>query len=734
VRREMSQEVGSAPAVTWRRGHDGRALVVIGVCFCLAGALLIIDASTPLGVNVPAFNVILVLAAIWMPWRSAAVVLAIVATLLTIIGYFISGVPDAWVTSHAPVVNRCIAIVVVWVAAVLVMLQKATRQRLTELQDRFRETFEQTPVGIAHVGQDGALLLSNHCLAEMLGYSDSAALASKRLQELVHPDDLPAHRDYVDRLVSGELRTYTLETRFLRKDGSIVWINETVSRVRDNSNSQAAYFLYVMQDISERKRTEQYLTKLTAALASTNDAVAILETASGGDGLMIEYVNTAFSRMFGYESTDVIGKSPEMLSDRKSEGSLVLKLSDELHAQESYRQELVNRRSDGYEFIAEWHVTRVRDDSGATNHWVAVIRDMTDKHRYERALQESEKSARRQFAELETLYHTAPVGLAMFSPDLRFIRVNESLAEMNGIPAGQHIGRTPRQIVPALADKVQPLLRQVLETGKPLLCVEIEGETAKAPRVSQIWRAHFYPVLFEGSIEGVGAVVEEITEQKRAEQHLKFVMHELNHRVKNSLAVVQSMASQTVRASTSLAEFEEALIGRIRALADTHTLLAESNWRSADMREVVREAVRPYRHAGGENVEIAGPELALTPSASLALSMVLHELTTNAVRYGALSVPGGRVTIRWEIAAEEGGSELLLRWVEFGGPKVVKPARAGFGSQLIEFTIRHEFGGMAVIDFPEAGVICEISIPWSKVAFEIEAGVTRSSGPPFPDH
>ena len=715
-----------APDAIRGQGRDGRGLLLIGVCLGLAVALLIIDAATPLGVNAPAFNVILVLAAIWMPWRSAVVALAILATLLTIIGYFISSVPDAWVAGHAPIVNRCIAIVVVWVAAALVMLQKATRQRLAEVQHRFRETFEQTPVGIAHVGQDGTLLLSNHCLAEILGYSDSADLGCKRLQELAHPEDLPGHRDYVDQLIGGALRTYTLETRFFRKDGSIVWINETVSRVRENSIRRAAYLLYVMQDISERKRTEQHLTKLTAALESANDAIAIFETGSGGAGPMIEYVNAAFSRMFGYKLADLIGKSPDMLRDRGSEGSPVLRLSDELYGHESYRQELRNRRGDGHEFIAEWHVTRVCDNSGETDHWIAVIRDMTEKQSYERALKESERRARGQLAELETLYHTAPIGLAMFSTDLRFVRVNERLAEMNGIPAEQHMGRTPRQVVPGLTDEAQSLLRQVLETGKPTACVEVEGETRKPPGVRRTWREQFYPVFFEGTIEGVGAVIEDITEQKRGEQHIELVMHELNHRVKNSLAVVQSMVSQTVRASTSPADFEESLIGRIRALADTHTLLTESNWRSADMRQVVREAVRPYRRTGGENVEIVGPELALTPSASLAFSMVLHELTTNAVKFGALSAPGGRVTIRWQLAGEEGRSELLLRWVEVGGPKVVKPARAGFGSQLIDFTIRHEFGGTATIDFPETGVICEISIPWSSVALATEADVARS--------
>jgi PAS domain S-box-containing protein len=720
VGREISREGSALDAIRGRRG-DGRSFLLIGICICIAVVLFVIEAATPLGVNSPAFGVILVLVAIWMPWRSAAVVLAAVATLSTIIGYFVSPVPDTWMAGHVAVLNRCITMVVVWVAAAIITLQKATRQRLEEMQDRFRETFEQTAVGIAHVGQDGRLLLANHCLAEILGYSDGAELVTKRLQDLAHPDDVTAHRNHVDRLISGGLKSYTLETRFFRKDGPVVWINETVTRARGHSNGQDAYLICVMQDISERKLTERHLTKLTAALESANDAIAIFEAGSGGAGPMIEYVNAAFSRLFGYESAEVIGNSPDMLRDRGGEGSL--RLSDELPGHDGYRQEVINRRRDGHEFVAEWHVTRVRDETGETDHWIAVIRDMTEKQSYERALKESERRARGQLAELETLYHTAPVGLAMFSTDFRFVRVNECLAEMNGVPVEQHIGRTPWQVVPGLTDEAESLLRQVLDTGKPTACVEVEGETSKAPGVRRTWREQFYPVFFDETIEGIGAVIEDITEQKRGEQHLERVMHELNHRVKNSLTVVQSMVSQTVRASTSLAEFEESLIGRIRALADTHTLLTESSWRFADMRQIVREAVRPYSRPGGENVEIVGPELALTPSASLAFSMVLHELTTNAAKFGALSAPGGKVTIGWRLVGEDARSELLLRWVEVGGPKVVKPARAGFGSQLIDFTIRHEFGGTVTIDLRETGVICEISIPWSKVAIATDAGV-----------
>ena len=278
-----------------------------------------------------------------------------------------------------------------------------------------------------------------------------------------------------------------------------------------------------------------------------------------------------------------------------------------------------------------------------------------------------------------------------------------------------------RQIVPALADQLEPLIRKVLETGEAVLDVEIEGETPMAPGVVRTWREHFYPVFLDNSIEAVGAVVEEITEQKRGERHLRLVMHELNHRVKNSLAVVQSIASQTVRSSSSLAEFEQALIGRIRALANTHTLLTESNWRSAKLSDIVREAVRPYRLGGTDTVVIDGPELFLTPSASLAFSMVLHELTTNAWKHGALSRPDGTVTIDWRLTEELRGNRLILRWIETGGPQVEGPARPGFGGQFIEFTISHEFGGTASTDYADNGVVCEIAIPWEKVALDVQA-------------
>ena len=146
-------------------------------------------------------------------------------------GHFLSPEPNEWVTGHADIMNRLIAVTVSWISAALIMLQKATQHRLMEMQTRFRETFEQTAVGIAHVARDGSLLMSNHCFHEILGYPSANDLASKRLHDLVHPDDLRAYKNYIEQVMRGESRTRSIETRFFRMDGSIVWIDQTVSRV-----------------------------------------------------------------------------------------------------------------------------------------------------------------------------------------------------------------------------------------------------------------------------------------------------------------------------------------------------------------------------------------------------------------------------------------------------------------------------------------------------------------------
>lgn len=196
----------------------------------------------------------------------------------------------------------------------------------------------------------------------------------------------------------------------------------------------------------------------------------------------------------------------------------------------------------------------------------------------------------------------------------------------------------------------------------------------------------------------------DITERKRAEERLKLLAAEVDHRAKNMLAVVQAMLRLT-RAETVPA-FIEAFEGRLQALSGAHMLLSESKWEGAELGRLAAQELAPYR-SGDARVEIDGPLVLLEPTAAQAVAMALHELATNAAKYGALSAPGGRVELTWSL----GATELALRWCERGGPPVRAPTRRGLGTTVIERSIRDQLGGEARLDWRAEGLACEMTIP-----------------------
>jgi two-component sensor histidine kinase len=192
-------------------------------------------------------------------------------------------------------------------------------------------------------------------------------------------------------------------------------------------------------------------------------------------------------------------------------------------------------------------------------------------------------------------------------------------------------------------------------------------------------------------------------EQARAEQHQLLLINELNHRVKNTLASVQGIAFQTLRGEVSLVEARARFEARLMALSGAHNLLTEENWGGASLDRVVSDSIE---HLTGEagRFDVEGEPLRLVPRAALALAMALHELGTNAVKYGALSAEGGRVSIDWT----QTGDRLHLIWRECGGPPVEPPSRRGFGSRLIERGLAADLGGTAALRFDPAGLRCDI--------------------------
>jgi two-component sensor histidine kinase len=202
----------------------------------------------------------------------------------------------------------------------------------------------------------------------------------------------------------------------------------------------------------------------------------------------------------------------------------------------------------------------------------------------------------------------------------------------------------------------------------------------------------------------------DITERKRAEEARKILNAELDHRVKNALATVTAVISHTQQGSRSVADFAAALEGRIRSMAATHELLSSRHWQELSLIELIRRELAPY--AASKNTEISGPTVLLKPEAGQALAMVLHELATNAAKYGALSTNKGRVLIRWDRPLNGRPlSSLVLEWREIGGPRVDAPGKSSYGASTIHDLIPYEFGGTVDLVFAPEGVRCRLELP-----------------------
>jgi two-component sensor histidine kinase len=214
---------------------------------------------------------------------------------------------------------------------------------------------------------------------------------------------------------------------------------------------------------------------------------------------------------------------------------------------------------------------------------------------------------------------------------------------------------------------------------------------------------------------GLSVYFRDVNDRKEAEQRQRLLLDELNHRVKNTLTTVQSIAMQTSRGSGSPQAFFAAFKARLLALARTHDVLTLRAWQGASLGDIAREALGPFiaGEGGGPRIALDGPEVTLAPNVAVTLSMAFHELATNAAKYGALSVPSGTIALRWRVVDGDGGAQVEIDWRESGGPPVQRPARRGFGSRLLERGLATEFEGEVTLEFPRDGARCRIRLPLS---------------------
>lgn len=312
----------------------------------------------------------------------------------------------------------------------------------------------------------------------------------------------------------------------------------------------------------------------------------------------------------------------------------------------------------------------------------------------------------------EALISNTPDLIYAFDLDYRFTYANPALLEMWNRTLENSVGRTLREVgyEDWHAEMHEREIDTVAATGQAIRGEVGFHHAALGPR---IYDYIFSPVMNEaGEVQWISGHTRDITELKKTQEHLELVLHELNHRVKNTLATIQSLAMQTFRNATdrdaALADFEARLLG----LSNAHNALTRTHWESADLRTIATQALAPFhvegRHA--ERVRIAGDSIKLRPQAVLAIAMCLHELASNAVKYGALSTSLGHVDLGWEVA----GNRLVLTWRETGGPPVAAPTRSGFGSRLIRQGVARELDGTVELEFREDGVVCTVACPLSE--------------------
>ena len=314
-------------------------------------------------------------------------------------------------------------------------------------------------------------------------------------------------------------------------------------------------------------------------------------------------------------------------------------------------------------------------------------------------------------AEFSALREHAPIGIATFDREGNYLRVNKWLADLNGLPAEEHLGRSVAEIVPKMSQVAESSIGQVIATGEPIRGERVMGFVNERSERSRVLEVEWYPTFRGDEVETITVLVSDATEAERHELFAKHMIRELQHRVKNSLANVMALVEQALRSNRSKEDVLHVLRERITALAKIHGKLSERNWESIDLTVLVNQEFGHKDRQG--QLDIEGPSLEFGPQSSLAMSMALHELAANARRFGALSCPAGRLSIHWNISGTGDDAYLFLRWRETGCSVLEDRGSPGFGSRLIATSVRNALRGELTEHWLDDGLCVEMQLPVS---------------------
>ncbi|MCL4765127.1 MAG: PAS domain S-box protein [Hyphomicrobiaceae bacterium] len=716
-------------------------------------------------------------------------------------------------------------------------------------EERYRTLVEAANDIIYTMDLDGRFLTCNAAAYKTLGYRGDE-LVGRPLSSLI----ATGKQRPLDELLpsAGGQRRTRVEIEVTARSGrTLIWdVNSRLLRDRDG---RPVSVLSIARDITGRKRAEEQLR--------ANEERLRLALAGIGAGVW-EYDFTTRSSTWSPEMMELYGVAGRTKPPSRAELLGLIHPEDRERIRTGAQQQVMRGGPFTAEFRVQrpdgrlaWISSRGAVELGAGGRAVrarGIDQDVTAARTAQVQREQLLRTTAEQLNEVQSLYNSAPIGLALVDPDFRFQRVNQVLAEMTGHSVEEHLGKLTSELVPDFMPVVEPLLRQVVETGEPVTDVEIAGETSAKPGVLRSWVQQFYPLKSpDGTVIGIGIICEEVTErrraqleqahlaaivessadaimslsmdarlrswnpsaermfgysaaeitgkpasllvppgssepteiiakpggpavprgpgettlaffdraaagesltgealrrrkdgtdvpvsisaspmrdskgrtvavsvifrdiseQKRREEHTRFIMRELSHRSKNLLAVIQAMARQTVRTSRDLDDFQERFTARVKGLSQSHDLLVKRNWRGVPVADLVRAHLTAFVDRAEHRLDLSGPSLSLKPEAAQNIGLALHELATNASKHGALSSPTGRIAIWWGTEERDGERRFRMSWRESGGPQVEAPRQRGFGHTVVEAMVGRALEGEARLEWLPEGLAWHLDVP-----------------------
>jgi PAS domain S-box-containing protein len=554
---------------------------------------------------------------------------------------------------------------------------------------------------------NGLMIFANPACLRIMGKTEAEVIGAS-ITELTPRSDEAAKIADADKavLLSGEIVTAEEEYTI---DGNTALFLSTKAPLRD-AHGQTHGLVGISIDITERKLAEKNLHQSEQRFKAAVKAI---------HGVL--WTNTPAGEMAGEQEAwgALTGQTPEEYSGygwakavhEDDAQPTIDEWQEAVEEKRPFRFEHRVMRHDGEWRLFSIHAIPVLDSDGIILEWVGVHLDITD----ERELQLQLARTAEQLSLALDAGHIGTWEIDLLTGANVWDDRLFGLWGMTG-PIAPPLESVFKIIDPRDRERVASQIDQLQEPGGSGI-FDVEFRIIRANDGKERWLAARGRTI-GGSFSGrtVLGTTRDITERKKRDEQIRFLMGELSHRTKNILAVILAIARQTTRDAISLETFSQSFTQRITAIAGSLDLLNEENWSSASILELIRVQTSAVAGENGERIKLSGDDVALLPDAAQNLGLALHELSINATKYGALSVPGGRIALDWRIAKGVEGEKIFsLVWKERGGPPVLKPTRKGFGHTVMNRLVNAALSGNSLLEFEPDGVKWSLNIPISRI-------------------